>query len=177
MRCDRCGAQVAAGQTFCPACGSPLAGGGLTEAERLLVGPNAGRYAGQFAAFRAGRRRGWNWAAFFAFPFWAAYRKMPAGAVLSLALLRVLFWFRALWLLPLPMLAAGLFGDLAYYLHIRFLARGLAGQPLEHRARWGRRLGGVSQLLPLAAAAVLLAEFMGLRALAAASRRLFYPRG
>ena len=95
MRCAHCGAEIGEHELYCPFCGRALPTDELSEAERLLVQKNVAYYGRHFAALRAGKRADWNWAAFLAFPFWAAYRKMVLPALLSFIAFGALFWFRA----------------------------------------------------------------------------------
>lgn len=177
MRCAHCGAEIDEYELYCPFCGQALPTGALSEAERLLVRKNTGYYGRHFAALRAGKKTDWNWAAFAAFPFWAAYRKMVLPALLSFIAFGALFWFRVPWLAPALMVAFGLLGNPAYYRRTQALAEGLAAEPPEQLEQTCLRRGGVDWLLPVLLGVALLLVGVWWQFFLHRAALLLYPRG
>lgn len=177
MRCAHCGAEIGEHELYCPFCGRALPTDELSEAERLLVQKNVAYYGRHFAALRAGKRADWNWAAFLAFPFWAAYRKMVLPALLSFIAFGALFWFRAGWLAPALMTAFGLLGNRAYYRRTQAMADGLAEEPPERLEQTCLKRGGVTPLLPALLAAALLLLGVWWQVFLQRAALLLYPRG
>lgn len=177
MRCPNCGAENAASELYCSACGSPLQTDRLSEAEQLLVQKNTAYYGRAFSALRGGRTVVWNWAAFAAAPFWAAYRRMTLFALAAVLAIQALFWFGLLWLLPALMVLCGLFGNWIYYRRVQMIAAEMENQPPDAQAETCRRRGGVTPGGVVLAAAALLLLGAGMRFFFHGTAHLLYPRG
>ena len=117
----------------------PIVRPALAMLYRLAVGPNADHYRKRFLAFeKAGKPlASWNWAAFFAPPLWAAYRKLwipalvfallPLGGVLAFIALSAaidrafgawpMFALLLIWIIPGSIAAA--FADYLVYRRVR----------------------------------------------------------
>ena len=121
-RCPRCGEECAPDALICPTCGKKLGvatdsrfdfnddfflrgvdadpetdldGFSVREAA-MFVQYRAGDYVRKFSRIKAGKKAGWNWAAFFFSPFWFFYRKIRKAGALFLGIVLVLAVFLAI---------------------------------------------------------------------------------
>ena len=121
-RCPRCGEECAPDALVCPECGKQLgvaADGrfdynddfflrgvdadpaddldGFTVREAaMFVQYRVGDYVRKFGRIRAGKKAGWNWAAFFFSPFWFFYRKIRRAGALFMGVLLLIAVFLAI---------------------------------------------------------------------------------
>ena len=122
----------------------------VKEAVMRFVGPNADHYEPRFKRMGSVRspvfRFGWHWPAFFAFFFWALYRKMWAWAAINLLGALFLVFFTpptALWMIY--SLVWPLTAHYLYYRHVGNHIRKVRSLSREDRSQYIADKGGVSR--------------------------------
>jgi hypothetical protein len=122
----------------------------IKEAVMRFVGPNADHYERWFSRMGSVRsptfRIGWHWPAFFAFFFWALYRKMWALAAINLVgALFLMLLTPPSWLWMMYSLLWPLTAHYLYYRHIGGHIRKVRSLSREDRSQYLAEKGGVSR--------------------------------
>ncbi|THF73866.1 zinc ribbon domain-containing protein [Cohnella fermenti] len=186
MFCSNCGSSLSVQSNFCNACGvkvsspassnteatgptGPIAAGQSSLIDRL-IGKNAAYYRSRWA--RPGHNKGWNWAAFFWWPYWMGYRKMYKLlfimiVAVHLLIVTPLMMLEHTYLYPIIVLGLsvhfGMYSNNHYLDHINKQQKKHLSNPALHPAEviggtsWGGLVGTVVLLIILWMAILLFA--------------------